>query len=271
LLIFLCIGELQIGGFVDHPLPWLRYVDADDLEDDTIDFDGMNVQSPTGEHLGDVDGFIVDSNSGRPYYVVVDSRGWFRTKHFLIPVGHLRFNSSDEAMVADISRDRIDAFPGFDKDEFEKMSADDLKRLNDDICQVCNVEGVAVVYAADEPLSAAWDRPHYGYPDWWHAEPTLPERMGEKAFSNMVETSSTVPPATNLKPAPDVPESERVRMHDVDPAVAGAKSADRDLGRAQPGDVIGIETSETTTLGDTAEDEDKRRRAAEDADLKRKP
>lgn len=36
--------------------------------------------------------------------------------------------------------------------------------------------------------------------------------------------------------------------------------------RAQPGDVLGIETDgETTELGDTREDEDERRRDAEDA------
>jgi cation transport regulator ChaC len=38
-------------------------------------------------------------------------------------------------------------------------------------------------------------------------------------------------------------------------------------GRAQPGDVLGLETGgETTGIGDTAEDEDERRRAAEKAD-----
>jgi hypothetical protein len=36
-------------------------------------------------------------------------------------------------------------------------------------------------------------------------------------------------------------------------------------GRAQPGDVLGIETGgETTEIGDTAEDEDKRRRNSTD-------
>jgi peptide subunit release factor RF-3 len=40
--------------------------------------------------------------------------------------------------------------------------------------------------------------------------------------------------------------------------------------RAQPGDVIGIESDgETTELGDTAEDEDERRREAEDDARKR--
>ena len=50
----------------------------------------MDVESPSGEHLGDVDGFIVDSESGRPYYVVVDAGGWFKSKHFLLPIGHAR-------------------------------------------------------------------------------------------------------------------------------------------------------------------------------------
>ena len=41
---------------------------------------------------------------------------------------------------------------------------------------------------------------------------------------------------------------------------------DPDVERAQPGDVLGIERGgETTSLGDTGEDEDRRRRAAEDA------
>jgi len=113
---------------VDHPLPWLRYVDAGDLDDDTIDFDGLDVDSPTGEHLGTVDGFIVDRDTGRPFYVVVDSGGWFKSKRFLMPIGHARLESDNDgdSLEVDISRDRIDRFPGFDKREFEKFSAEDL-------------------------------------------------------------------------------------------------------------------------------------------------
>ena len=41
-------------------------------------------------------------------------------------------------------------------------------------------------------------------------------------------------------------------------------------GRAQPGDVLGVETGgERTYVGDTSEDENKRRREAEDAAKKR--
>jgi len=112
---------------VDHPLPWLRYVDADDIDDNTIDFEGMEVKSSSGDHLGDVDGFIVDSESARPYYVVVDAGGWFKSKHFLLPIGHARFDTDADSLVADVTRDRVSKFPGFDKDEFDRLTVADLK------------------------------------------------------------------------------------------------------------------------------------------------
>lgn len=156
---------------MDHPLPWLRYVDAGDLDDDTIDFDGLDVDSPTGEHLGTVDGFIVDRDTGRPFYVVVDSGGWFKSKRFLMPIGHARLESDNDgdSLEVDISRDRIDRFPGFDKSEFEKFSAEDLKRFNDETCIIC--ASTDVTFPENEGYASAWERPDYKTPDWWRERP----------------------------------------------------------------------------------------------------
>ena len=245
---------------MDHPLPWLRYVDADDIDDETIDFEGMDVQSPTGEHLGNVDGFIVDSEAARPYYVVVDAGGWFKSKHFLMPVGHARFDADAEALVTDLDRDRVNKFPGFDKDEFDKMTVDDLKRLNDATCSACSIEGVAIVYAADEPIAKAWNRPDFNFPDWWHANPTQPERMGARAVTTGAETAR----ADEARAARETQRTDEVRMKDVDPSPHYA-------GRAQPGDVLGVETGgEQTHIGDTADDENERRRDAEETESKRR-
>src|SRR5690242_2113683 len=95
----------------------LRYVDADDLDDSTVKFDGMDVKNTAGEKLGDVDGFILDVASGRPYYVVVDSGGWFKSKLYLIPIGHARLSTGDDHLLADLTRERINRFPGFDRKE----------------------------------------------------------------------------------------------------------------------------------------------------------
>ena len=163
---------------MDHPLPWLKYVDADDLDDESVDFDEMNVESPTGEHLGEVEGFIVDSESGRPYYVVVDAGGWFKSKHFLLPVGHVRVDADADGLKADLTRDRVERFPGFDKDEFDKLTADDLKKFNDQILQVCAL--TTYTYSETEPYSAAWDRPEFSYPEWWrpYTGPGRHDRVG---------------------------------------------------------------------------------------------
>jgi hypothetical protein len=51
----------------------------------------------------------------------------------------------------------------------------------------------------------------------------------------------------------------------AEPTNKNASWPDPDRERAQPGDILGIERGgETTSLGDTEEDEDRRRREAED-------
>ena len=39
----------------------LRYLDAHDVNDAVVDFDGMEVRGTNNEDLGSIDGFIVDS------------------------------------------------------------------------------------------------------------------------------------------------------------------------------------------------------------------
>jgi hypothetical protein len=249
---------------VDHPLPWLRYMDADEVEDQTIDFDGLKVRNAAMEKLGEVDGFIVDSDHGRPYYVVVDAGGWFKSKHFLLPIGQVRLDDDNDALVTDLSKERVNRFPGFDKDEFAKMSEDDLRRMNDDICTVCSVS--AVSYSTSEPIGAAWDRPQFARPTWWNANPTSPSRMGDKAYQSTVD----YPPATGADTASVAGRGrDQVTARERDNDRTGDVSPHFD-GRAQPGDVIGLETGgERTHIGETAEDENKRRHDAEKTTNKR--
>jgi hypothetical protein len=251
---------------VDHPLPWLRYIDADDVGDEGIDFDGMKVRNAAMETLGDVDGFIVDADSARPYYVVVDSGGWFKSKHFLVPIGAVRLDDDRDALVTDLSKDRVKRFPGFDKDEFAKFTEDDLRRMNDEICTVSSVN--AVTYSTSEPIGAAWDRPQFAKPTWWTANPTQPSRMGDRAYESIVEypPSKAAPDPSSAASSPKF-EREQVRARenrDKDEHVGDVSPHFE--GRAQPGDVIGLETGgESTHIGDTADDENKRRRDAEKA------
>src|SRR4051812_10532614 len=106
------------GRAMDHPRPGLRYVDAGDLDNKQIAVDGMEVDGIDSQKLGKVDGFIIDKSSARPYYVVVNAGGWFKSKYFLLPVGHVGLDAAESKLVADIARDRVDRYPGFDRGEF---------------------------------------------------------------------------------------------------------------------------------------------------------
>jgi hypothetical protein len=252
---------------VDRPLPWLKYVDAGDLDDGRVDFDSMDIESPTGEHLGDVDGFVVDSTNGRPYYIVVDAGGWFKSKEYLLPVGHAALDGDRDVLVTTLSREHVDRFPGFDKDQFEKLSETDIKRFNDETCVA--IAGEAISYPPAEPLSASWERTAYRYPDWWHAEPIAGD-AGKPTLADLTRPVSRTEAPVNDFVAAEQGKAARA-AETRQPVTSGARTTAGQAelsphfdGRAQPGDVLGIETGgETTAIGDTTESENARRKDAE--------
>ena len=112
----------------------------------------MPVDSPSGEKLGEIDGLIVDVEGGRPYYVVVDAGGWFKSKYFLLPIGHARLSSARDRLVADLSRDRVDHYPGFDRGEFEKLTDDELDAMAARITAACCPRTESAAVPATSPV-----------------------------------------------------------------------------------------------------------------------
>jgi hypothetical protein len=149
----------------------MRYLAAGDLDDGPLDFEGFEVEGIDGNKLGKVDGFIVDISSGRPYYVVVDAGGWFRSKLFLLPVGHARLDDERKALVSDLTRERVANFSGFDKAEFNRLSDDEINRLASRIATSCCADETAYT-------DRSWiEQSHYRQPDWWETGYYRPERM----------------------------------------------------------------------------------------------
>ena len=267
---------------VDHPLPWLRYVDADNVTAPGLALDGMKVRNDAMETLGKVDGFIVDGSSTRPYYVVVDSGGWFKSKDFLVPIGHARIDDDRDALVVNLPKSRIERFPGFDRNEFERLKDEDIRRMNDAICEACT--DAAVPYTPSDPLNAAWSRPEFTQPDWWAAvSPPLSAATEMMPEGNVAATEDY--PATKMARATGGLQAEQLAREDrTNVGKDKVRETERDRekvvaresdvsphfdGRAQPGDVLGLETGgEQTHVGETAEDEDKRRVDAQRAAAK---
>jgi hypothetical protein len=161
---------------MDHPRPGLRYVDAGDLDNTLITFDGMEVDGVDRQKLGKVDGFIFDKSSVRPYYVVVNAGGWFKSKYFLLPIGHVGLETTEKKLVADITRDRVDRYPGFDRGEFEKLSEDDLKMMDDQMYSVCCVDETIEISSPTR-----YEHAHYRSPSWWDASFYRPDRADTMA------------------------------------------------------------------------------------------
>ena len=224
----------------------LRYVDADQVGSEVIDFDGLKVRTPAGDKLGDVDGFIVDMDARRPYYVVVDSGGWFSSQKFLVPIGHARVDRDGDALVVDVPRGTLSRYPEYHRESFERLSDDELRayeRRFSDVC--CPDDTIAPGSSYDDSYA------HYRQPDWWQTE-----------YYNW-----DVPAAVGTSGAAALDVDRR-----IDREVGDARGGDVSPhlgGRAQPGDVIGVETGgERTALGETADDENERRRDAERAEGK---
>jgi hypothetical protein len=245
-----------------YPRPNLKYVDAGDLEDNGIKFKGMEVDSFKGEKLGQVEGFIIDILTGRPYHIVVGAGHWFKHKHVLLPVGHAMLAASGDKLIADITKERVERFPGFDKDLFDKLSEEDLKALSERLSAACTPDEVVAIDVS------VWDTVHYTYPTWWEADFYRPDRADQAAMDIAGAThlsGAGIPPRDEIRG----PESGRAREQMTAREDTGGTGALAE-GGAHPGDVIGVETGgERTYVGDTSEDENKRRRDAEEAARKR--
>jgi hypothetical protein len=153
----------------------LRYLDADDVDDSVVNFDGLDVRGHDGEKLGGVDGFIVDLASGRALYVVVDSGGWFRSRRFLAPIGHAVIDHDGHALALDISKERLHQYPEFEEARFSEFTDADLRTFESRMSAACCPEE-----AANDVPVATWPydtRRHYQQPAWWTGGAYAHERL----------------------------------------------------------------------------------------------
>jgi len=242
----------------------LRFLDADDLDDSTVDFSTLDVYGSDDRELGDLDGFIVDTQSSRAVYAVVDSGGWFRSRHFAVPIGHSQLDTGRRRLNVNVTRSAAEKFPAFNPAELRRFSDAEMRAFE---------QRTAIVCCPDDPTDVSgalqYDTiRHYAQPDWWRREYQREDRYRDLDDWNWRETDAPAPRADAVVPERDRTQ-DRYNRDQVTARASGDVSPHYE-GRAQPGDVLGIETGgENTHIGDTTADEDKRRRDAERAGRKR--
>jgi hypothetical protein len=246
----------------------LRYLDAGDLDDSPINFDGLDVRGRNDEKLGDIDGFIVDPDSGRLHYAVVDSGGWFRSRRFLVPIGHARVDRDAGVLRVQQTRETLENLPEFDESRFRAFSDDDLREFERRIGSgFWSDEGAAVAAVGSTYYH---ESRHYAQPEWWRTparERLRPIDAGSYRSAATIPAAgaSTAAPASRVVPVEEG-RARREAREDRELITARERGDESPhfYGRAQPGDVLGLETGgERTGLGDTSEDENRRRDVAE--------
>jgi sporulation protein YlmC with PRC-barrel domain len=93
-------------------------------------FIGTNVVNTGGESLGDIKEVVIDPHTGRVAYIVVSFGGFLGIgdKLFAIPFSALKYNASKNEYALDVSKERLEAAPGFDSDHWPLMADEKWNR-----------------------------------------------------------------------------------------------------------------------------------------------
>jgi len=85
---------------------------------------GDDVVNGTGEHIGDIKDLMIDVNKGCIEYAVLDFGGFLGigSKYFAVPWQSFTVDEDNELLVLDVSKERLEQAPGFDKDNWPKSS-----------------------------------------------------------------------------------------------------------------------------------------------------
>ena len=91
---------------------------------------GTRVVNPKGDSLGEIKEVVIDPRVGRVAYAVVSFGGFLSMgeKLFAIPFGEFDYNLTKNQYELDISKERLEAAPGFDPDHWPSMSEEKWNR-----------------------------------------------------------------------------------------------------------------------------------------------
>lgn len=81
---------------------------------------GEEVVNRAGENLGDIKELMVDVDSGRVTYAVLEFGGFMGmgSKLFAVPLSAMQLDKSNKRFILDQSKERLENAPGFDKDNW---------------------------------------------------------------------------------------------------------------------------------------------------------
>lgn len=98
---------------------------------------GDSVVNPQGEDLGRVEDLMIDPGAGKIEYAVLSFGGFLGLgdKYFAIPFTQLRADRENKRMVLNVDKERLEAAPGFDKDNWPDFADQSFRTTVDSYYQ----------------------------------------------------------------------------------------------------------------------------------------
>ena len=104
----------------------LRFVEAHRLDTSAGRLDHVIVVSTRKTRLGRLDGVLVDPQRLEVEYLVVTSRGWFKSRHYLVPLRTPRLNGDAHELEVDVDSEQLEQLEQVDLRRCVILSANDL-------------------------------------------------------------------------------------------------------------------------------------------------
>jgi sporulation protein YlmC with PRC-barrel domain len=115
-------GVNQEGFYPNRPL---RYLTSTSIV-------GDKVHNPAGEQLGGIKDIMIDLETGKIVYFVIEFGGFLGigVKYFAIPFSLLKVDPENKQFIFDQSRDAMSEAPGFDMDHWPDTNIH-LEKVNE--------------------------------------------------------------------------------------------------------------------------------------------
>jgi hypothetical protein len=104
----------------------LRYVEADRLTTPFGSLRGAELLDPDDQSIGQLDGVVIDPVERQLRYLVVGTRRWFTTRHYLVDAMPARIEPDGNALHVALEAGDVASQPEVEPDSLPSFSDDDL-------------------------------------------------------------------------------------------------------------------------------------------------
>lgn len=87
------------------------------------------VRNPAHENLGEIAEVVIDKQTGKVNYLVLDFGGFlgFGNKYFAVPWNLFLYDNKEDCFILNVEKQRLKDAPGFDKEHWPNFSAPEFK------------------------------------------------------------------------------------------------------------------------------------------------